>query len=280
MPTTCLIDTHAHLDDSVYKQDLDIVIRQAVNEGVWIITVGNDYETSIQAVKIAEKYPNVYASIGFHPLKIGGTLQAEDKLVDVGRYIELARHPKVVALGETGLDFHDLPQGRKKSNEYQLAERIKDNQRKVFAWFLEMSRELRLPLLLHCRDAHDEMLKLLETWDRATSGFDARGVIHCFSGNWKQARRYFNLDFMISVTGIISHGGYQGELLKKAPLSRLLAESDCPYSTPTPWSIRRNEPAYIKQVAANLASLRKISVIEVEQQLSANAKKVFKRIKV
>lgn len=273
-----LIDTHAHLEDSVYEKDLDIVVRHAQEEGVGVITIGKDYTSSVQAVNIAEKYSNVYASIGLHPLKIGGAVRSEDKLLDVGRYMELAQHPKVVALGETGLDYHDLPQGKKRSQEFQLAERIKDNQRKVLARFLDMSRELRLPLMLHCREAHDEMLKMLETLDRATSGFDSRGVVHCFSGTWKQAKRYFNLDFLISVTGIISHGGYQGELLKKAPLTRLLAESDCPQLTPVPWSIRRNEPAYIRSVAANLAGLRKVSIAEVENQLQKNALKVFKRI--
>jgi TatD DNase family protein len=120
---------------------------------------------------------------------------------------------------------------------------------------------------------------MLETWDRATSGFDSRGVIHCFSGSWKQARRYFNLDFMISVTGIMTHGGYQGEILKKAPLSRLLAESDCPYTTSVKWGIRRSEPAYIKHVAANIAGIRKIAIAEVERQLEKNAHQVFKKIR-
>ncbi len=273
-----IIDTHVHLDDSLYERDLDVVVRHAQDEGVWIITVGKDYTSSVQAVNIAERYSNVFAAIGLHPLKIGGAVRSEDKLLDTSRYMELAKHPKVVALGETGLDFHDLPHGKRKSPGFQLAERIKDNQRKVFARFLEMSRELRLPLMLHCREAHNEMLKLLETWDRATSGFDSRGVVHCFSGNWKQAKRYFNLDFMISVTGIMSHGGHQGELLKKAPLSRLLAESDCPHLTPIPWSIRRSEPAYVRSTAANLAGLRKMSTAEVESQLLQNALQVFKRI--
>jgi len=273
-----LIDTHAHLDDSIYERDLDIVIRAAQDEGVGIITVGNDYTTSVRAVNIADRYSNVYAAIGLHPLKVGGAMRSEDKMVDIGRYKELAEHPKVVALGETGLDFHDLPQGGRKSPEKELAERIKENQRKVFGRFLELSRELRLPIMLHCREAHEDMLKMLETWDRATSGFDSRGVVHCFSGTWKQARRYFNLDFMISVTGIVSHGGFQGELLKKAPLTRLLAESDCPHLTPVAWSIRRNEPAYITGVTANMAGLRKISIEEVEKQFLENARKVFKRI--
>jgi len=274
-----ILDTHAHLDSKVYERDLDIVIKHALDDGVWIVTVGNDYLSSVRAVSIAEKYPEgVYAAVGLHPLRIGAAVLAEDKLIDIGKFDALARHPKVVAIGETGLDYHDLPEGRRGGSEHQIAERIKVNQMKVFARFLELSRELRLPLMLHCREAHDEMLKLLETWDRATSGFDSRGVVHCFSGNWKQARKYFNLDFMISVTGIVMHGGYQSELLKKAPLGRLVAESDCPYLTPEPFSLRRNEPSYVTTVAASLAGMRKLSVREVEKQFAENAMSVFKKI--
>ncbi len=274
-----ILDTHAHLDNKVYERDLDIVVRHALEDGVWTITVGNDYASSLRAVQIAERYPEgVYAAVGLHPLRIGATNLSDDKLIDLGKFYELARHPKVVALGETGLDFHDLPKGKRGGPEKQIADRIRLNQMKVFARFLELSRELRLPLMLHCRDAHDEMLKMLETWDKATSGFDSRGVVHCFSGNWKQARKYFNLDFMISVTGIMAHGGYQGELLQKAPLGRLLAESDCPFLTPEPFSLRRNEPQFVSSVTARIAGLRRMKIEDVEKQLAENALSVFKRI--
>ncbi|MEA3249474.1 MAG: TatD family hydrolase [Patescibacteria group bacterium] len=274
-----ILDTHAHLDSKVYERDLDIIVNHALEEGVWIVTVGNDYLSSVKAVSIAERYPEgVYAAVGLHPLKIGAAVLAEDKLIDIGKFQQLASHPKVVAIGETGLDYHDLPTGKRSSPQAQIAERIKMNQKKVLARFLELSRMLRLPLMLHCREAHDEMLKMLEIWDKTTPGFDSRGVVHCFSGNWKQARRYFNLDFRISVTGIVTHGAYQGELLKKAPLSRLLAESDCPYLTPEPFSLRRNEPSYVTMVAANLAGLRKIPTEEVVKQFGENALEVFKKI--
>lgn len=273
-----LIDTHAHLDASIYERDLDVVVRHALDEGVWIVTVGNDIESSRKAVEIAERYPRgVFAAVGMHPRNVSIAEAAEDKLVDLSEFAELASRPKVVALGETGLDFHDLPQGRE-PNEIALAERIMDNQRKVFGKFLDLSRDLRLPLLLHCRDAHDEMLDMLETWDKTTRGFDSRGIVHCFSGDWKQARRYFTLDFMVSVTGLLSHGAYQTELLKKAPLSRIVAESDCPYLTPTAWSIRRNEPGYLPAVAAKVAGIRGIAPQEVERQITQNTLAVFPKM--
>ncbi|MFH2062624.1 MAG: TatD family hydrolase [bacterium] len=274
-----LIDTHAHLDDPIFDRDLEVVMAHARSENVGTVTLGRDYVSSTLAVGIAERYQGVYAAVGLHPLRISGDVSADDRLVDMESYRRLAVRPKVVAVGETGLDFHDLPTGRKGGPEAELAERIRRGQKRVFGQFLELSRELRLPLLLHCRDAHDEMLELLENWDRATKGFDARGVVHCFSGTWKQARRYFGLDFMISVTGTITHGGYQGELLRKAPLSKLLVESDCPFQTAVPWGMRRSEPAYVRQVAAGIASLRRLPVVEVERQLSANARRMFRRIR-
>lgn len=274
-----LLDTHAHLDSKVYERDLDIIVRHALEADVWTITVGNDYLSSMRSISIAERYQKgVYAAVGLHPLKIGAVELADDKLIDIGKFQALAANPKVVAIGETGLDFHDLPETRRNTQERQVAERIKLNQMRVFARFLELSRQLRLPIMLHCRDAHDEMLKMLETWDKATSGFDSRGVVHCFSGTWKQARKYFNLDFMISVTGIVAHGGYQSEILKKAPLNRLLAESDCPFLTPQAFSLRRNEPQFVLSVAERIAGIRGMKVDDVREQLSKNALAVFKKI--
>src|SRR5512142_3206125 len=156
MPLPRYIDTHCHLDSDIYARDLDIVVKHALDEGVWIVTLGSDYETSKRAVEIAERYPEgVYAAVGLHPSKVGGDVAADDKLIDMTKFAELAAHPKVVALGETGLDYHDLPTD-KRSDPERLSDRIKANQKKVFGGFLDLSRQLRLPVLLHCRDAHDD----------------------------------------------------------------------------------------------------------------------------
>src|SRR5688572_31710555 len=193
------IGTHCHLDSEIYARDLDIVVKHALDQGVWIVTLGSDYESSKRAIEIAERYPEgVFASVGLHPSKIGANIMSDDKMLDVAGFAALAAHPKVVALGETGLDYHDLPEDARTDPKFHLAEQIRANQRQVFGKFLDLSRDLRLPLLLHCRDAHDDMLGMLETWDRATPGFDSRGILHCFSGSWRDARKYFNLDFMIS----------------------------------------------------------------------------------
>ncbi|MFA6603553.1 MAG: TatD family hydrolase [Patescibacteria group bacterium] len=274
------IDTHAHLDSDIYAQDLDIVVKHAQQNEVWAITLGSDYASSKRAVEIAERYPNgVYAAIGLHPLKVSAEELAEDKLLDLEKFSELARHPKVVALGECGLDYHELPDVPRRHPQAHLAELIKANQKKVLRKFLQLSEELRLPLLLHCREAHDDLLELLETWDKTSRGFDCRGIVHCYSGNWKQARRYFNVDFMLSLTGLLTHGSYQTEIIKKAPLTRLVLESDCPHLTPDPFSIRRNEPSYLLSVAAAVAGIRGASIEEVSRTTTDNALKVLNKLR-
>jgi TatD DNase family protein len=273
-----LIDTHAHLDASIYAKELDIIVKHALQDDIWTITVGNDYLSSQRAVAIAERYEGVYAAIGLHPLRVPADITADDKVLNLEKFSELAAHPKVVAIGECGLDYRRLP-GHKGDPKFPLAERVRANQKTVLGKFLDLSREQRLPLLLHCRDAHEDMLSLLETWDKTTRGFDSRGILHCFTGNWREARRYFNLDFMISVTGIITHGGYQTEVIRKSPLSRLVLESDCPYLTPVPWSIRRNEPSYLATVAAAVAGMRGERLEDVARQTTQNALGVLKRLR-
>jgi TatD DNase family protein len=275
-----LVDTHAHLDSSIYEHDLDVVVRTAEKEGVVSITVGNDYASSVRAIQLAEKYPSVYAAIGLHPNRIPVTEDPEAPLVELDRFNALAAHPKVVAIGETGLDFHDLSQEYRMSPGKAQAERIKNVQKKVFGRFLQLAQEHRLPLLLHCRDAHQDMLEMLETWDRATPGFDARGIVHAFTGTWKDARRYFNLEFLVSVTGLITHGAYQTELIRKAPLSQLVLESDCPYVTPVPWALRRNEPSYLALVAQAVAGMRGTTVEEVATQTTFNCRRMFRKMQI
>lgn len=268
------VDTHCHLDSDIYKDNLDIVVNHALEEGVWIVTLGEDYASSQKAIAIAERYPKgVYAAVGFHPSLVGAQAADGDALIDIARFAELARHPKVVALGETGLDFSDLPR------DARTAEQVKTNQKKIFGRFLDLARDLRLPLLLHCREAHADMLEMLETWDKATRGFDSRGIVHCFSGTMKDARRYFALDFAVSVTGIITHGAYQAEVIKKSPATHLVVESDCPYLTAAPWGIRRNEPAYISRVASAVAVMRGVTPQVVAHDTTRNALRIFSRIK-
>lgn len=273
-----IIDTHAHLDSSIYEQDLWNVMERAAQEDVWVVTVGNDYGSSVQAVDIANRYENVYAAIGLHPLHVRTDVNADDRLMDLDKYHALAQDPKVVAIGETGLDFGDIPAITRRHPDAERFERIKDGQKKVLGRFLQLSKETRLPLLLHCRDAHEEMIEMLDTWDKATRGFDSRGIVHAFTGSWKDARKYFGLNFMLSMTGIITYGAYQTEIVKKMPLQHLVLESDCPYMTPTPWNIRRNEPCFVGNVADAVSGIRGISRQSVERQTTENALRIFRKI--
>lgn len=273
-----IIDTHAHLDSSIYEQDLWNVMERAAQEDVWVVTVGNDYGSSVQAVDIANRYENVYAAIGLHPLHVRTDADADDRLMDLDKYSALAQDPKVVAIGETGLDFGDIPADTRHHPDANRFERIKDSQKKVLGRFLQLSKETRLPLLLHCRDAHEEMIEMLDTWDKATSGFDSRGIVHAFTGSWKDARKYFGLNFMLSMTGIITYGAYQTEIVKKMPLQHLVLESDCPYMTPIPWNLRRNEPCFVVNVADAVSGIRGISRQSVERQTTENALRIFRKI--
>ncbi len=274
-----LIDTHAHLDADIYARDLDIIVKHALQDDIWIVTVGTDYASSVKAVEIADRYPNgVFAAIGLHPLKVPSDLQADDRLLNIEKFADLAKNPKVVALGETGLDFSDLPEHPRPGQDRQLADKLRLNQARVFGKFLDLSRDLRLPLLLHCRDAQQVMLEMIETWDKTTRGFDSRGILHGFNGNWKEAKRFFNLNFLISVTGTIAHGAYQQELIRKAPLSRLVLESDCPHLTAVPWNLRRSEPGYLPSVLSAVAGIRNEKPEKVAAETTKNALGVLKKI--
>lgn len=274
------IDTHAHLDSDVYARELEHVIKRALDADVWIVTLGSDLESSRRAVEIASRYPSgVYAAVGLHPLKVTADSLAEDKLVDLDAFRVLAENPKVVALGECGLDYHDLPppvRGRMSPE----AEAVRINQKKVFRQFLQLSEELRLPLLLHCREAYDDAISMIETWDKTSRGFDCRGIVHCFTGDWKQARRFFNRDFYISVVGAVAHGAFQTELIRKAPLNRLVLESDCPHLTSPPWAMRRNEPSFLPLIAAGVAAIRGEKPEQVAVQTAENALKILNRLRM
>jgi TatD DNase family protein len=273
-----LIDTHAHLDDPIFERDLAVVIKQALADDIWIVTLGSDYASSKRAVEIAEQYgQGVYAAIGLHPKRVSQQALADDQLMNLERFAELADHPKVVAIGETGLDYSVLPEGRGKGVR-EKRELAAENQKQVLSRFLQLAAEKRLPLLLHCREAHNDLLGILERWDKTARPADVSGIVHHYTGNWKQAKRYFTLDFLLSVTGLLTHGGFQAEVFRKAPLDKLVLESDCPHLTTVPWSHRRSEPIYLETVALSLAGLRQRDLLEIAAATTANSRRVLKKM--
>jgi len=275
--TEVLIDTHAHINFNVYKNDGDEVVRRALAENTWLINVGAERDTSRRAIEYARQYEaGVFAAIGLHPgslaaqeyeEKIDGDeivkIKTEAQEFDCEYYKTLAQDDKVVAIGEVGLDYH-----------YSNGARP-ELQREVLLEQLGLAEKLNKPVMLHCRDAHEDLLKILEMWN-LVGNKPLRGVVHSFSGRWSQAEKYLAMGFHLGFNGIITFARDYDRVVREAPLSRLLLETDCPYLTPAPFRGKRNEPSYVKYVAEKVAELRGISVEEVAEVTTKNAKKLFR----
>jgi TatD DNase family protein len=254
-----LIDSHAHIQGKEYAGERDAVIARAREAGVEvIIAVGGagDMSSNIEAVELAASFPNIYATVGMHPHDAKDV--GEDDLLKLRC---LASQPKVVAVGETGLDYY-----------YDHSPH--DVQRRVFTQFIHMAREARLPLVVHERDAAAEAAELL----RQEGDGELRGVIHCFTGDYKAASTYLNLGFYLSFTGIITfkNAAALREVLRKVPLERMLVETDSPYLTPVPHRGKRNEPAYVRFVAETIARIKNISLAQVAETTTQNVRSLFK----
>jgi len=244
-----LIDSHAHLNFEAFDNDCDEVIKKCLSEDVWMINVGSKYSTSQKAIEIAEKYNNIYAAIGLHPI------HAKNEEFDKDKFIELARSDKVKAIGEIGLDYF------KDYGEF------KDKQRKIFIEQLDLAKELDLPVIIHCRMAHDDVLEILK-------GYNLKGVIHCFTGNWKQAQKYLDLGFYLGINGILFKFNLK-EVIEKVPLDKILIETDCPYLIPPQLKNKRNEPISVRYIAKEIAKIKEISFQEVAEKTFCNTRNLF-----
>jgi len=246
-----LIDSHAHLNFTAYKGDADEVIKRSLDNNVWMVNVGSQYDTSKKAVELAEKHSEgVYAAIGLHPIHVDlESFESEE-------YKELAKSDKVVAIGEIGLDY---------KTEYIS---FKEEQKKVFLEQLNLAKDLQLPAIFHCRMAHDDLIEML-------SGCEGlEGVIHCFTGNLKQAKKYLEMGLYLGFNGIVFKLDLEG-VIKQTPLDKILIETDCPYLTP-PSIEGRNEPLYVKYVVERIAKIKNLSYEEIAKITTENAKKLFK----
>ncbi len=253
-----LIDTHTHLDDARYNDDRDAVIIRAREAGVEaFVTIGCDLTTSRAAVALADRFPFVYASIGVHPHEVK---QIRDGWYDEFR--RLAKNKNVLAYGEIGLDYHYNHSSPKE-------------QRDRFREQIQVARELSLPVIIHTRDAQEDTVTILKE-ERAS---EIGGVFHCFSGDSRLAKEALDLGFYLSFSGILTFQNAVPlrEIAKNTPLDRVLVETDCPYLTPVPYRGKRNEPAYVSQVAKQLAALHpELSLEEVQRTTAVNAKRLFK----
>ncbi|MEW6447769.1 MAG: TatD family hydrolase [Bacillota bacterium] len=251
-----LTDTHCHLDDERFEADRAKVIERARAAGVTqIITVGYDIDSSRRAIDLAGLLPGVFAVVGVHPHDAAA---APPDYIEVLR--RLAREPRLVAVGEIGLDYYrDLSP--------------RPVQREVFIAQLRLARELGLPVVIHCRDAHGEVYEILK---REAAGL--AGVMHCFSGSWEEAKRFLALGFHISIAGPVTfpQSTKLVEVARRVPLDRLLLETDAPYLTPVPHRGKRNEPAYLVHTAQKVAGIRGISLEELASATAENAKRLFR----
>jgi TatD DNase family protein len=282
-----LIETHAHLDYPDFAADLDDVIRRATEAGVTrIITIGTSIESSRRAIELAEKYPSIYAVIGVHPTYAA---QAGEDVITPLR--ELAKSPRVVAIGETGLDYHHLPsvEAAKQKNvqvfsalqsgtEEQLEASIEDGaykskQADLFEEQLDLAVELRLNVVIHQRDAWDDTLEIM----RPYSG-RLRGVFHCFGGTLEQANEVLDLDHLVSFTGIVTfkNGTNVREVAAKVPFWKFMVETDCPYLAPVPFRGKRCEPAHTRIVAETIAAARGVPFQEIAEATTATAEEFFR----
>jgi TatD DNase family protein len=254
-----LIDSHAHIQGKEYVGETEAVIERARAAGVEkIIVVGGagDMSSNSEAIALADLFPNVYATVGMHPHDAKDV--GEDEL---GALRQLSAHRKVVAVGETGLDYY-----------YNHSPR--DVQRRVFAKFIHMARETTLPIVVHERDAALEAAELL----RSEGAVRLCGVIHCFTGDYEAARRYLDLGFYLSFTGIITfkNAGALRDVVSKVPLERIFVETDSPYLTPVPHRGKRNEPAFVRFVAETIANVKNIDFQEVARVTTDNVMKLFR----
>jgi len=289
-----LIDTHGHLSFNAFKQDADKVLQHTLKEDIWVIMPGTQFSTSKKAIEMAEQYEEgAYAAIGLHPIHLAEKrkvdvqevqsesvkeeewmtfeTQAEEFLYE--KYKELGQSKKVVAIGECGLDYYHEP----KSKEKRTAQRLK--QKSTLAQQVKLARELNLPIIFHCRKAHEDLIDFLQPHKGKI-----RGVIHCYTGDLKQAEKFYELGLFFGFNGLIFKDvpalPSPKEIIGTLPLERIVLETDSPYLVP-PQAIAgsdpamRNEPLFVQYVAEEIARIKGISVDEVASITTANAKSLF-----
>jgi len=282
-----LIETHAHLDYPDFANDLDDVLRRAADAGVTrIITIGTSIESSRRAIDLADKYPAVYATIGVHPTYVE---EAEEDVFTPLR--EVAKHPRVVAIGETGLDYHRLPSEKvakekqvqvmtalRTETDEEIEAQIRDGaykskQASLFQQQLDLAVELGLNVVIHQRDAWDDTLRIIQPY-----AGKLRGVFHCFGGSLDQANEVLGLDHLVSFTGIVTfkNGAAVREVAAEIPLWKFMVETDCPYLAPVPFRGKRAEPAHTRIVAEAIATARGVLLEEIAEATTETADGFFR----
>lgn len=251
-----LFDSHAHLDDEKFDEDREQVIARIFESGVaGFVNVGACMASSARSVTLATQYEKIYAAVGIHPHDAENALEK-----DYEQLATWSKLPKVVGIGEIGLDYY-----------YDLSPR--DVQRKVFIRQIDVARQMNMPIIIHDRDAHADILDVIKKEAKGV-----RGILHCFSGSLEMAKEIIKLGFYISIAGPVTfkNAAKLPEIVANVPLERLLIETDSPYLTPHPHRGKRNEPTYVRLVAEQVASLRGMELSALAEATYNNAKDIFK----
>lgn len=270
-----IVDSHCHIHFNAYKKDMDEVIRRSLADGVFMIAVGTQTDTSRKAVEVAEKYDGVWAAIGLHPChtqeqtldpeEIGSEEAIHTRCEDFDQefYRLLAKSKKVVAFGEVGLDYHHF-------NEGDEIEELKNKQKEAFIKVIQLANELEKPIIIHCWDAYDDLLEILKN-----NPVKKLGVIHSFVGGYKMAKKFTELGYKIGLNGIITYSESYDRLVRELNLEDILIETDAPYLAPPPHRGERNEPSFVIEVAKKIAVLKEIAFEKVAEITTKNAKELF-----
>ncbi len=267
-----LFDVHTHVNFNLFKDDWKEVCDRAVSEGVWLANVGTQQDTSKRAIEMAEEYEKgVYAIIGLHPIHTsksyhdlkelgegGAEFTSRGESFRVEAYRSLAEHPKTIAIGECGLDY------------YRLDTETAKVQREAFVAQIELANSVNKPLMLHVREAYPDALAIVKEYAKVQAN------VHFFAGNWEIAKTFLDIGCTLSFTGVVTFTHDYDEVIKNAPLDRILTETDAPYITPTPFRGRRNEPSYVKYGAERMAQIRGMSYEDFAKATTENALTFFK----
>lgn len=264
-----LIDIHTHLNFAAFDDDREAVIKRALSNGVWCINVGSQLATSEKAIDIAENNDGMYATVGFHPIHTAKSYHDPEEFDgpprsvksldwDYDTFKSLAENKKVVAIGECGLDYFHLEK-----------EEDKKKQKEIFVSQVKLSLELEKPLMIHCRDAYEDVLKILNKYPGVS------GNVHFFAGDWETAQKFLDLGFYISFTGVITFAKQYHQVIKNMPMDKLMIETDAPYVAPEKYRGKRNEPLYVEEVANKIARLRGMEFDGVAEITTENARKLF-----
>jgi len=271
------IDIHSHVNFKAFKEDGDVVLKRALQNDTWVINVGSQLSTSKRAVEIANKYEEgIFAIVGLHPIHLeeafhdkeetgGGSFMTRVEEFNKDIYRELLQDPKVVALGECGLDY------------FHCGVETIEKQKKTFREQISLSQETGKPLMLHIRNnpkdsslnAYQDVLEILKEFPKA------KGNVHFFSGSLEDVKAFLDLGFTISFTGVITFTRAYDEIIKNIPLDMIMSETDAPYVAPVPYRGQRNEPSYVKEIMKRIAEIKNLPEPEVARAIVANAKRVF-----